>query len=66
MLQIYIFIYVQQKQNKKMVHISHSKEQHNIQSFPLRYLVLFDLFMARICFTIERVNKPFELIHLPF
>lgn len=25
----------------------------------------FDLFMASICFTIERVNKPFELIHPP-
>lgn len=37
----------------------HSKEHHSIQSFPLQNLVLLDLFIVRICLTIERVNKPF-------
>lgn len=43
----------------KTVHPQHSKEHHSIQSFPLQNLVLLDLFIVRICLTIERVNKPF-------
>lgn len=43
----------------KTVHPQHSKEHHSIQSFPLQNLVLLDLFILRICLTIERVNKPF-------